>query len=239
MQDELQRAASQVAAAPIKVTAAGRTDAGVHAAAQVVHFDTDAERSSRAWHLGINSALPSDVSIAWAMPVPQHFHARYAAIARSYRYYIFNRTTCSALVHARAAHIYTPLQQQLMQAAAASLLGEHDFSAFRAAQCQSHSPVRRLTELTVEREQDWVIIQATANAFLHHMVRNIVGLLIAIGAGKHPVEWAAEVLRSRDRRCSAPTAPACGLYLWSIEYPQAFQIPMMRSVMMPTLSHSA
>jgi tRNA pseudouridine38-40 synthase len=233
LQGCIEAALSEVANEPISVVAAGRTDAGVHAKEQIVHFDTSAERTMRSWALGANANLPDDVSVAWAMPVPAHFHARYSAESRTYRYYILNRWVRSALAGKSATPVFKPLDREKMVAAARALIGEHDFSAFRAAECQSHSPVRRLTGLTVERLDDWVIIEATANAFLHHMVRNIAGLLIAIGKGDRPPEWAAKVLASRDRTQAAATAPADGLYLWRIDYPAAFRLPSQRSAIMP------
>ena len=161
----------------------------------------------------------------WARTVPKHFHARYSAEARTYRYLVLNRPGRSALAAQRATLIYRPLDTQRMAAAAQLLLGEHDFSAFRAAGCQSHSPIRRLYALTVERCGDQVVIEATANAFLQHMVRNLVGLLLEVGVGKAPPQRAAEVLASRDRTRSAATAPAAGLYFWKVRYPQAFGLP--------------
>lgn len=187
----------------------------------------------RAWVLGANSNLPDDMSIAWATPVPAHFHARYSAERRTYRYYILNRWVRSALAGKSATPVFKPLHCENMAAAARELIGEHDFSAFRSAQCQSHSPIRRLSGITVESFEDWVIIEATANAFLHHMVRNIAGLLIAVGKGDRPPEWAGEVLASRDRAQGAATAPADGLYLWRIDYPAAFRLPSQRSAIMP------
>lgn len=214
-----------MAAEKVSVICAGRTDAGVHAREQVAHFDTEALRTLRAWVLGVNTHLPDDVSVKWVMPVPAHFHARYSALSRTYRYLILNRWMRSALVGTAAAPVFKPLEVQRMSAAAAHLIGEHDFSAFRAAHCQSHSPVRRLTRLSVERQGDWVVIEATANAFLHHMMRNIAGLLIAVGKGDRPPGWAHEVLSQCDRTKAAATAPAAGLYLWKVEYPEAFRLP--------------
>jgi tRNA pseudouridine38-40 synthase len=179
----------------------------------------------RGWALGANSNLPRDISVAWVMPVPGHFHARYSAESRTYRYFIFNRSVRSALIEKRAAHIHRPLDHERMQAAAGALIGEHDFSAFRSSECQAHSTVRRLTRLTVERTGDWVAIEVTANAFLHHMVRNLVGTLLEIGRGEQPVGWAGQVLETRDRTQAGVTAPAEGLYLWSVEYPGAFGLP--------------
>jgi tRNA pseudouridine38-40 synthase len=225
VQAEMEAALSSVADEKISLIGAGRTDAGVHAREQVAHFDTEAVRSMRAWTLGANTHLPEEISAAWAMPVPQHFHARYSAEARTYRYFIFNRGMRSALVGKRAAAVHRALDHEGMARAAQHLIGEHDFSAFRAAECQSHSPVRRLTRLTVQRSGEWVTIEATANAFLHHMMRNIAGLLIAVGKGEEQPEWAREVLASRDRTRGAATAPAEGLYLWKVAYPAAFGLP--------------
>jgi tRNA pseudouridine38-40 synthase len=205
--------------------AAGRTDAGVHAIGQVAHFDTEALRSARGWVLGANSELPASVSLSWAQQVPRHFHARYCAEARTYRYLVLNRAARSALYAQRATWIHRPLEVGSMAQAARSLVGEHDFSAFRAAECQAKSPVRRLERLTVTRRGDWVLIEATANAFLHHMMRNIAGLLIAIGKADAPPSWAGEVLAGRDRTRAAATAPAAGLYLLAVRYPAAFALP--------------
>jgi tRNA pseudouridine38-40 synthase len=225
IQQVTEAALSSVASEPVALVSAGRTDAGVHARGQVAHFDTHASRSLRSWILGANTNLPREVSICWARPVPNHFHARYGAEARTYRYFILNRTARSALAARRATWIHRPLDHERMAAAAVALLGEQDFSAFRSSECQSRSPIRRMEDLIVERQGDWVVIQATANAFLHHMMRNIAGLLIAIGKGEAEPSWAAEVLAGRDRRVNAATAPADGLYLWSVRYPAAFALP--------------
>jgi tRNA pseudouridine38-40 synthase len=218
-------ALAKVAAEAVSLVCAGRTDAGVHGRGQVAHFDTTARRSMRAWMLGANAELPRDISIAWVRPVPPHFHARYSAEARTYRYLIFNRASRSGLLSSRASWVHRPLDERRMAQAAALLEGEHDFSAFRAAQCQAKSPIRRMERLSVARQGDWLAIEATANAFLHHMVRNIAGLLIRIGKGDAPASWAAEVLAGRDRRRAAATAPAAGLYLWQVRYPDGFAIP--------------
>jgi len=220
-----ERALSCVAGAPVALVCAGRTDAGVHARGQVAHFDTNISRSLRSWVLGANSELPPDISLTWARPVPMHFHARYSAEARTYRYLVLNRLTRSALWARRAAWIRRPLDHERMAEAALTLCGEHDFSAFRSSECQSRSPVRRLERLAVIRQADWVIIQATANAFLHHMMRNLAGMLIAIGRGDAPPSWAREVLEGCDRTRAAATASAEGLYLWSVRYPGAFGLP--------------
>ena len=225
IQQVLESALSAVAAERVSLVCAGRTDAGVHARAQVAHFDTHAGRSARSWILGANSGAPPDVAVSWALPVPAHFHARYSATARGYRYLVLNRTARSALYASRAAWVTRALDARAMAEAAALLVGEHDFSAFRSAECQAKSPVRRLTRLAVERHGDWIVIEAVANAFLHHMVRNIAGLLIAVGRGDEPPGWARTVLEGRDRTRSAATAPAAGLYLWEVHYPVAFGLP--------------
>ena len=231
LQSLLEGALSAVADSPVALICAGRTDAGVHARGQVAHFDTDVVRALRGWTLGANTNLPRDISVAWVRPVPAHFHARYSAEARTYRYVIFNRPVRAALVEGRAAQVHRPLDVELMKAAAPALVGNHDFSAFRSAECQAKSPIRRLTQLSVEREDEWVTIEVTANAFLHHMMRNIAGLLIAIGRGDERPEWAREVLAGRDRARGAATAPPEGLYLWSVTYPAAFGLPVGRSAM--------
>jgi tRNA pseudouridine38-40 synthase len=225
LQEVTEQALSRVAAEPVSLTCAGRTDAGVHARGQVAHFETHALRSARSWVLGANSELPRDVALTWAMPVPAHFHARYSAEARTYQYLIFNRPGRPALFAARAAWIHRPLDHERMREGALALLGEHDFSAFRAAECQSKSPVRRIERISIERRGERVLIEATANAFLHHMMRNIAGLLIAIGKAEATPEWAREVLEGRDRTRNAATAPATGLYLQSVRYPKAFCLP--------------
>lgn len=225
VQEVLEEALSRIANEPVSLTCAGRTDAGVHARAQVAHFDTQARRSLRGWVLGANTELPRDVSVSWIHPVSADFHARYSARARTYRYYILNSMARSALAERRATWLHRPLEVSRMAQAAAHLCGEHDFSAFRAAECQSRTPIRRVESLTVQRQGDWVLIEVTANAFLHHMVRNIAGLLIDIGKGGHEPAWAQEVLRSRDRRCNAATAPAWGLYFWSVRYDGGIGLP--------------
>ncbi len=225
IQQQVESALSGVAAEALAVICAGRTDAGVHARWQVAHFETHAARPARGWVLGANTALPPDISLVWARAVPAHFHARYTAEARTYRYLILNRNARSALAARRAMLVHKPLDQLRMAEAASVLCGRHDFSAFRAAECQSHSPVRHMESLTVNRAGDWLVIEATANAFLHHMMRNIAGLLVSIGRGDAPPSWAAEVLAGRDRARGAPTAPADGLYLWAVRYPAAFGLP--------------
>jgi tRNA pseudouridine38-40 synthase len=226
LQQVLEQALGRIAAESVALICAGRTDAGVHACAQVAHFDTRAVRSLRGWVLGANTELPRDVSVSWARPVPAHFHARYCAEARTYRYLISNSLARPALLATRTAWIHRPLDHERMHEAAQSLLGQHDFSAFRAAECQAKSPVRRMECIGVERLGDFVVIEATANAFLHHMMRNIAGLLIAVGRADAPVEFVREVLAGRDRTRSAATAPAAGLYLLAVRYPAAFALPV-------------
>ncbi len=225
IQSLAEQAFSRVANEPVSLVCAGRTDAGVHAREQVAHFESNAVRPLRGWVLGANSNLPRDISIAWVLPVPQHFHARYSAESRTYRYFIYNRSVRSALIEKRAAHIHRPLNHELMREAAAAFIGEHDFSAFRSSECQAKSTTRRLTRLVVEREADWVTVEVTANAFLHHMVRNLVGVLLEIGRGEQHIGWARQVLESGDRTQGGVTAPAEGLYMWSVEYPAAFGLP--------------
>lgn len=210
---------------PIETICAGRTDTGVHAIAQVVHFDTSAERSERGWILGANSNLPDDVSARWAKPVDQEFHARFSAMSRSYQYLILNRLVRSALNRDRAWWVTQTLDANKMQQAADHLLGEHDFSAFRAVGCQASTPVREIREFNVTRNEDWISIDVTANAFLQHMVRNIAGLLVKIGQGDEEPAWAREVLDSRDRAKGGMTAPAHGLTLTRVHYPERDDLP--------------
>jgi tRNA pseudouridine38-40 synthase len=209
----------------IEAVCAGRTDAGVHAAGQVAHFDTRAERSPRGWLLGINSNLPDDINATWATPVDDQFHARYSAESRTYRYLVLNRLVRSSLFRRRAWWVHEPLDEQAMADGGACLVGEHDFSAFRAAGCQSSTPVREVTRLEVERRGHWIMIDITANAFLQHMVRNIAGTLVAIGRGDEEPGWVARVLASRDRKAGGVAAPAHGLTFMRVRYPPAFGVP--------------
>lgn len=225
VQGALQRALSRVADTPVECVCAGRTDAGVHALAQVVHFDTDAVRTERSWRLGANTYLPSDVSVIWVREMPPHFHARFAASARSYRYVILNRDSRPGLAAGRATWERRPLDAERMHAAAQVLVGEHDFSAFRAIECQAKSPVRNVEQLRVVRSGEWLSIEVTANAFLHHMVRNLAGLLMSVGSGDSPPERVAAVLAGRDRKANAATAPPDGLYLAAVRYPGEFGLP--------------
>ncbi|MGD2119027.1 MAG: tRNA pseudouridine(38-40) synthase TruA [Chromatiales bacterium] len=225
VQDSLEQAISQVAAHPVRVFCAGRTDTGVHAFGQVVHFESDAHRTERQWLLGINVNLPDDVSVTWVQPVDEEFHARFSAVSRSYRYYIWNRPTRSSLLTGKVNWIHHSLDHELMHEAAQALLGTHDFSSYRALQCQAKSPIKTLHRLDVQRDGDMIVLSLQANAFLHHMVRNIAGVLIAIGKQEQPVGWAAEVLALRDRRLGGVTAAPDGLYFEAVEYPEHFDIP--------------
>lgn len=220
VQGRVEAALSGVADQPVAVAASGRTDAGVHAAMQVIHFDSDAPRGVDAWLRGGNSQLPADIALQWVMPAPEGFHARHAAVARRYRYVVANTPAPPALWRARSAWLRHPLDAANMDAAARQLLGEHDFSAFRAAECQSRTPMRRITDISVQRRGEFVLLDVRGNAFLHHMVRNIVGSLMVVGRGQQPPEWIGTLLASRDRRQAAATAPAEGLYLLGAEYPE-------------------
>jgi tRNA pseudouridine38-40 synthase len=225
LQDEVQRALSRVADSPVETVCAGRTDAGVHAIGQVLHFDSEAARSERAWRLGANTYLPNDISLLWVREVPGQFNARFSATARSYCYFILNRDSRPALATGRATWERRPLDAELMHDCAQVLVGEHDFSAFRAVECQAKSPVRCVERVSVTREGDCVRVAITANAFLHHMVRNVTGLLMAVGQGDSPPQRVATVLASRDRRTNAATAPPDGLYLSAVRYPAGFGLP--------------
>jgi len=228
VQQVVEAAISSVAAEPIKVVAAGRTDAGVHATHQVVHFDSAASRRDRGWVLGANRNLPRDVAALWIVPVAAAFDARRSALRRSYRYLIVNRPQRSALAAGRATWVHAPLDAGTMHDAAQALVGEHDFSAFRAAACEAPSARRRVERIAVVRRGDLLTVDVTANAFLHHMVRNIVGSLLAIGRGERAVGWLGELLRARRRAAAGATAPAGGLYLVDVEYPAEHGLPRGR-----------
>ena len=225
VQGALESAVSAVADERISVTGAGRTDAGVHARCQVAHFDTRARRTSRQWLLGINSNLPEDAAVQWVRPLDADFHARRSATARRYRYRILERKTRSALLRHRSWWHRGELDCAAMTAAASSLLGERDFSAFRAAGCQSRTPMRRLTTVALNRGDGLLHLEFEANAFLQHMVRNLVGVLVEVGQGAAPSGWAAEVLAARDRTKGGVTAPPQGLTLVGVRYPARFGLP--------------
>lgn len=225
VQNRLEQALSTVAQAPVSVVCAGRTDTGVHATAQVVHFDTSAKRPLEAWVRGTNSHLPPGVSVLWAVEVDDEFHARFSAESRRYRYVLLNRRVRPAILAGRVGWIHGALDEALMAQAAESLLGEHDFTSFRAAQCQARSPVRTMHSIQVRRHGDVVVFDFHANAFLHHMIRNLVGALVYVGKGRQPPDWMAELLTLRNRSLAAPTFAPDGLYLCGVEYPPRWSLP--------------
>ncbi|MGH8129559.1 MAG: tRNA pseudouridine(38-40) synthase TruA [Steroidobacteraceae bacterium] len=225
IQDCIQKALSAVADHPVVAVAAGRTDAGVHACAQVAHFETRAERPVRGWVLGANSHLPPDIALNWAMEVEPSFHARHTAQGRSYRYCMLRRATRPALLRDRVCWTRATLHSEAMHEGAQALLGEHDFSSFRSVECQSTTAMRHVDAISVRGEGPLVVMDISANSYLHHMVRNIVGTLMQVGAGDRPPAWVAETLDARDRSRAGITAPACGLYLWRVRYPPSLQIP--------------
>ncbi|MBB5206674.1 tRNA pseudouridine(38-40) synthase TruA [Chiayiivirga flava] len=225
VQAALETALSYVADHPVAVTCAGRTDSGVHGRGQVVHFDSDADRTPRAWLMGSNARLPDSVATLWAQPVSDEFHARFAARARRYRYRLLNRRVRPALDARYVAWERRPLDADAMHRAAQALVGEHDFSAFRAIQCQAKHARRHLQRIAVTRIDDEVVVEVQANAFLHHMVRNIVGSLMLIGRGEQPEDWMATLLAGRDRTVAGPTAPSAGLLFLGPLYPAQWQLP--------------
>ena len=225
VQERVEDALKIVANEPIEVVCAGRTDTGVHASGQVVHFDTSSERGNRNWLLGANSNLPDDISVNWAQPVDDSFHARFSATSRNYGYLILNRPERSALYRDRAWWVYSELDAERMHRAAQALVGRHDFSAYRAAGCQASTATRDITSLSVRRKNEWIQLEVTANAFLQHMVRNIMGTLAAIGCCDESESRAAEILASRDRKQGGVAAPPHGLTLVDVEYPQEFELP--------------
>lgn len=224
VQQELEQALSYVADQAIELVCAGRTDTGVHACDQVAHFETEVIRSNRSWLLGTNCRLPRDIRINWVDQVPTDFHARFSAIARSYRYIILNSATPSALFHNKVCWEHRPLDDVIMQQAGHHLIGQHDFSAFRAAGCQAKSPERTIEFLQVSRRGKLIYIDVKANAFLHHMVRNIAGSLMVVARHEQPISWLQEVLMSKDRKLAAMTAPADGLYFIQAYYPAEFDL---------------
>ena len=225
VQAKLEHALGRVAAHGIHTTCAGRTDAGVHAHGQVVHFDSTSLRTARSWVLGANANLPRDISVTWAGTVDSAFHARFSARSRHYQYIILNRPVRSALLRGRVTWASQRLDESSMQGAAEYLLGEHDFTAYRAVACQARNPVRTIYRLDVCRYGEILLVDVVANGFLHHMVRNIVGVLMAVGIGKKEPDWAREVMESRDRTRGGITAPPDGLYLLGVDYPVHYGIP--------------
>ncbi len=227
VQEAVEKALSSVADQNVRVVCAGRTDTGVHASEQVIHFDTQVERCMRSWVFGANANLPQEVVILWATPVSDEFHARFKAIRRRYRYVIYNRNLRPTFLARRTSWNFRPLDETRMAEAGHLLVGEHDFSSYRAVGCQAKSPVRTVYELKVSRNNELIFIDIEANAFLHHMVRNIAGVLMAIGAGERPVEWARQVLDHQDRTLGGVTAPSAGLYLTQVSYPEQFVLPQI------------
>lgn len=222
----LEDALSKVAGgAPVSIMCAGRTDASVHASGQVVHFDTAVERPLHAWIMGANMNLPKDISVTWAKVMPAHFHARFSAMARRYRYVIYNDPIRPAHMAEEITWNHRPLDVARMREAARVLVGTHDFSAFRASQCQAKSPIKTVHHLEIIEHGRFVVLDIRANAFLHHMVRNIAGVLMAVAAGERPVEWVREVLERGERRSGGVTAHPYGLYLIEVEYPAEFELP--------------
>ena len=225
VQEKLESGLSQVASAAVRVHCAGRTDSGVHAHGQIIHFDTPVERSCKAWVLGGNANLPFDIRLHWAVPVVEDFHARFSALARRYRYIVVNTPVRPALLQGQVTWIRRPLDAALMHEGAQCLLGEQDFTAFRAAACQSRTPMRNVQSIDVCRRGELVVVDIKANAFLHHMVRNIVGSLVAVGDGRKDIGWIGELMAARDRTVAADTAPADGLYLVEVDYPMRYGLP--------------
>lgn len=235
VQDAVERAIGEIAGEPIRVVCAGRTDTGVHACAQVVHFNTLADRPDSAWVKGVNTHLPADIAVQWSVRVSDQFHARFSAEARRYDYFLLNRPVRTALQSTMLGWFHAPLDIDAMRGGAQHLIGEHDFSAFRSAECQARSPVRTVTRLDINRSGDVVQFTLEANAFLHHMVRNIIGCLVYVGKGKHPPEWLAELLAGRKRGLAAPTFSPCGLYLSQIRYDARWALPAFPHSVLPGL----
>jgi tRNA pseudouridine38-40 synthase len=225
VQDAVEHALHEFVGTQVATICAGRTDAGVHATYQVVHFDVAVERPLEAWVRGVNAHLPSAVAVRWSRQVREDFHARFSATGRRYDYWLLNDPVRSPLAHTRVGWVFRPLDEAAMHVAAQRLLGEHDFTSFRAAECQARSPVRELRQCDVQRFGRLIRIRVAANAFLHHMVRNLVGTLVYVGLGRQEVDWPAQVLAARDRAQAAPTFAAEGLYLTHVQYDPAFDLP--------------
>ncbi|WP_186079454.1 tRNA pseudouridine(38-40) synthase TruA [Burkholderia gladioli] len=225
VQDELERALKAFALVPLQTVVAGRTDTGVHGLGQVVHFDTDLDRSDFSWVRGTNAFLPSTVAVQWARPMPDSFHARFAAFERTYYYALYVHPVRSPMLASRAGWVHTPLDIEAMREAARHLIGEHDFSSFRSSECQSKTPVKHLHQIDIRASGSFIHFRFRANAFLHHMVRNLMGCLIAVGRGRYPAGWMAEVLAARNRERAAPTFAPDGLYLAHVGYPEEFAVP--------------
>jgi len=230
VQAAVEKALSFVAHHEVQVVCSGRTDAGVHAQCQVIHFDSEAQRTNRAWVLGANTRLPADVRVIWCQPMTDEFHARYSARARRYRYTILNRAIPPAMQRHFLSWERLPLNADAMNTAAQALVGQHDFTTFRTVKCQAKHPNRDLQEISVTRNGEEVIVEVQANAFLHHMVRNIVGSLIVIGRGEKEIAWMSQLLALKDRTQAGPTAPAEGLVFLSAKYPQEWALPVQVSL---------
>ncbi|MCZ2720357.1 tRNA pseudouridine(38-40) synthase TruA [Marinomonas sp. 15G1-11] len=227
VQDCLEKALSKIANHPVSVICAGRTDSGVHACYQVVHFETKSIRENKAWIHGVNSNLPEDISVASAVEVDEDFHARFGALSRRYRYIIYSNQFRSAVMAKEVTWTYRELDSSLMSQAAKCFLGTHDFTSYRAVGCQAHSPIRTIMNFDVYEANSYIVLDVRANAFLHHMIRNFAGVLMAIGAGDKPVKWAEEVLQARDRTVAGVTAPPYGLYFVDAEYPEKYGLPSL------------
>lgn len=235
IQEELEKALSRIANAPIEVVCAGRTDAGVHATHQVVHFDSPVVRNDNSWVRGVNSQLPDQIGVRWVRRVEGSFHARFSATARRYRYVIDNSATMPVIQRNGVTWHFSPLDAEEMNEAGQALLGENDFTSFRAKECQSHTPMRNIHHLMVRRIGSLVVIDVKANAFLHHMIRNIAGVLCEVGDGRKPVEWVAEVLKARDRSQASVTAPPHGLYFVDVDYDESYGLPTGSTSLGPLL----
>ena len=231
VQDHLARALSEISGEPIAVTGAGRTDAGVHAGAQVAHFETSVERPESAWVRGANSLLPDGIAVQWVTAVAGDFHARYSALSRSYRYVLYNHPVRPALLAGRTGWFHAPLDLERMRKAVDCLIGEHDFSSFRSAECQAKTPVRVMQSAGIRASGAYFLFDFTANAFLHHMVRNIVGCLVYVGRGNQAPQWISELIAAQDRRLAAPTFSADGLYLFGVRYDARWSLPAFPPMM--------
>lgn len=225
VQKHLENALANILRQDVHVTCAGRTDAGVSATGQVVHFDTELDRPIKAYERGLNTLMPHDIAVAWAKHVPDDFHARFSATARRYRYLIYNADLRPGILQSGVTHCYQPLNADLMHQAAQCLVGEQDFTAFRASHCQAKSPFRKVKSVSVIRRGRYIMVDIQANAFLHHMVRNIVGSLMIIGQELEPVQWMAYLLEQKQRTQAGATAKPNGLYLVKVIYPDAFELP--------------
>ena len=231
VQDCLELALASIAGQAVRIAGAGRTDSGVHAVAQVAHFDCEVLRPESAWVRGVNAHLPAAIAVQWAQPVTDDFHARFSALRRSYRYVLYNHAVRPAIASRHVGWFHLPLDLELMRAGAKLLVGEHDFSAFRSSECQAKSPVRRMERISVSRDGPYLLFDFTANAFLHHMVRNLVGCLVYVGKGKYPPDWLTDVLKGRDRKVAAPTISGAGLYFTEVAYEPRWQLPSFARMM--------